>query len=122
MEESWIQGSLPAHSFNHILIPRDVQIFNSLEVEPDANTCNPSNQMARAEGGQFAVSLVYLANARLAGDILSQMSNSIKQRPRAQVSRETRIQIRRLAHRCYERKNLATAERGQGDRKFLLGW
>ena len=69
---------------------------------------------------KFAVSLVYLANARLAGDILSQMSNSIKQRPRAQVSRETWIQIRRLAHRCYERKNLATAERGKGDRKFLL--
>lgn len=47
-----------------------------------------TRRQGQKEDNKFEVSLVYLANARLARDILSQMSNSIKQRPRAQECQE----------------------------------
>lgn len=61
------------------------------------------------EDSKFKVSLVYLANARLAKDSLSQMTNSIKDTELKCVKKETWIQIRGLAHCCYERRNSVTA-------------
>lgn len=52
LDAGQVTSSLVQPFGEHFLVPRDVQTLNTLEVEPDANTCNPSNQKAGAEGRQ----------------------------------------------------------------------
>lgn len=82
-----------------------------------------TRRQGQKEDSKFEVSPVYLANARLARDILSQMSNSIKQRPRAQVCLERDVDPNKRASTSVlrEKKIRRQHREGRGDGKFLLG-
>lgn len=82
-----------------------------------------TRRQGQKEDSKFEVSPVYLANARLARDILSQMSNSVKQRPRAQGCRERDVDPNKRASTSVprEKKSGDSIEKEWGMGSFCLG-